>query len=274
MVPINTPRVAVIGCGWLGMPLAIHLLEQGYEVHGTTTHPEKLSLLNKRGIKGYQLELPIITSDRANKALWSCDTYIINIPPGRRNPKYAAEYPQRIKALFQTISTNAEDPRIIFVSSTGVYANSGSTVNESSTLVPKKDSVLLQAENLLTNLDIKSVILRMAGLAGPGRHPGKWFAGRVNVPGGNTPINMVHQSDCIEVISCLIKDQEITGVYNVCADEHPMKKEFYDRMSKKIEVVPPTFQEGLVPFKIVDNQKLKERLGFRYRFSDPMLFSY
>ena len=32
--------VAILGCGWLGLPLAKHLLAQGHRVLGTTTSPE------------------------------------------------------------------------------------------------------------------------------------------------------------------------------------------------------------------------------------------
>ncbi|MFT6809818.1 MAG: nucleoside-diphosphate-sugar epimerase [Saprospiraceae bacterium] len=266
--------VGVIGCGWLGMPLAIKLIEQGYEVHGTTTRADRLALLTENGINGYVLNLPIVNSDPSISALCSCDTYVINIPPGRRNPDYASNYPQRIKTLLGAILKYRTDPRVIFVSSTGVYKNTGVSANESSPLISEKESVLLQAEHLIAEQIKDSIILRMSGLVGPGRHPGKWFAGKIRIPGGNTPINMVHQSDCIELISSIILKGLINGTYNVCADEHPIKQAFYGKMSEQIEVVPPQFQEGFVPYKIVENQKLKERLGFSYKFSDPMRFSY
>ena len=38
-------RVSVLGCGWLGKPLAISLLDEGYSVKGSTTSEDKLELL-------------------------------------------------------------------------------------------------------------------------------------------------------------------------------------------------------------------------------------
>ncbi|MEO0901041.1 MAG: NAD(P)-binding domain-containing protein, partial [Bacteroidota bacterium] len=49
--------IGVLGCGWLGFPLAQKLVEQGYEVHGSTTSPEKLNLLQSKGIEPYRIAL-------------------------------------------------------------------------------------------------------------------------------------------------------------------------------------------------------------------------
>ena len=34
-------KISIIGLGWLGLPLADHLIEQGYQVLGSTTSKEK-----------------------------------------------------------------------------------------------------------------------------------------------------------------------------------------------------------------------------------------
>jgi len=266
-------RVAVIGCGWLGLPLGIELVKRGYEVHGTTTKSDKLPTLEEQSISGYVLQLPEINKDVLGSSLFSCDVYIINIPPGRRNPTNALKYPERISALLNAISRRTVNPRVIFTSSTGVYKNTGATAVESSPTVAEKDSVVLQVENLIRKSIKNYVILRLAGLVGPGRHPGSWFADRSNVEGGGTPINMVHQEDCVSIISDVVEDRDVEGVYNVCSDRHPVKRNFYKEMSNLKGTKSPSWKEGVVPFKIVDNQKLKKRLGINYKFSDPMLFS-
>ena len=38
-------NVSILGCGWLGKPLAISLLDDGYSLKGSTTKEEKLALL-------------------------------------------------------------------------------------------------------------------------------------------------------------------------------------------------------------------------------------
>lgn len=34
------PTVSILGCGWLGLPLAEQLLAEGYSVKGSTTRAE------------------------------------------------------------------------------------------------------------------------------------------------------------------------------------------------------------------------------------------
>ena len=43
-------KIAVVGCGWLGFPLAKNFVELGNTVIGTTTSSEKLSDLQEAGI--------------------------------------------------------------------------------------------------------------------------------------------------------------------------------------------------------------------------------
>ena len=45
--------VSVIGCGWLGFPLAKLLINKGFSVKGSTTQQEKISLLENAGIEAY-----------------------------------------------------------------------------------------------------------------------------------------------------------------------------------------------------------------------------
>ena len=49
--------VGIMGCGWLGLPLAQVLMEKGFNVKGTTTSFEKLSVLTNIGIESYRLRL-------------------------------------------------------------------------------------------------------------------------------------------------------------------------------------------------------------------------
>ena len=48
---VHAPTVAVIGCGWLGTPLAVRLIERGYVVLGTTTRGDKVPALTALGIR-------------------------------------------------------------------------------------------------------------------------------------------------------------------------------------------------------------------------------
>jgi len=62
------------------------------------------------------------------------------------------------------------------------------------------------------------------------------------------------------------------GIFNICADEHPIKSVFYRHQSIKLGLDPPIFQEGVTPHKIVDNQYFKSVYDFEYQHSDPCFF--
>jgi 3-hydroxyisobutyrate dehydrogenase-like beta-hydroxyacid dehydrogenase len=50
-------QISILGCGWLGMPLAKSLLEKGFSVKGSTTSFEKISAIESNGIQPFQIEL-------------------------------------------------------------------------------------------------------------------------------------------------------------------------------------------------------------------------
>ncbi|GAB3814760.1 hypothetical protein GCM10028895_08160 [Pontibacter rugosus] len=49
--------VSIMGCGWLGLPLAEQLVKQGYTVKGSTTTAAKQALLEEKNIQPYLLNL-------------------------------------------------------------------------------------------------------------------------------------------------------------------------------------------------------------------------
>ena len=50
-------KISILGCGWLGLPLAKALLEKGFSVNGSTTSTEKLSILENAGISPFLISL-------------------------------------------------------------------------------------------------------------------------------------------------------------------------------------------------------------------------
>ncbi|MGO1586087.1 MAG: NAD(P)-binding domain-containing protein, partial [Mesonia sp.] len=50
-------KIAILGCGWLGFPLAQKLVKEGYHVKGTTTTSGKLEKLEEAGIQSFLISL-------------------------------------------------------------------------------------------------------------------------------------------------------------------------------------------------------------------------
>ncbi|WP_258929290.1 hypothetical protein [Flavobacterium davisii] len=41
-------KISLLGCGWLGLPLAESLIKKGYEIKGSTTNLDKIPLLKQK----------------------------------------------------------------------------------------------------------------------------------------------------------------------------------------------------------------------------------
>ena len=73
--------VAIVGLGWLGLPLARHLKNLGWEVKGTKRTHDGVEQMRLMRLEAYHLELtPEINADPDDvSALLDVDSLIINI---------------------------------------------------------------------------------------------------------------------------------------------------------------------------------------------------
>jgi nucleoside-diphosphate-sugar epimerase len=264
-------KISILGCGWLGLPLAEALIRQGYSVNGSTTTPEKLPVLAQKGIVPFllQLENPKLTPE--NAAFFQCDVLIVNVPPKRNSGN---SYAAGIQKLTETL-TKTSIRKVLFVSSTGVYQASFSEITEESPLNETEAAELIQAENYIASNknSWQTTILRFAGLFGPGREPGRFLAGKSNLPDPEAPVNLIHLQDCIYVIIEIIKQEKWNTVFNACADEHPTRQEFYTAAARNLHLPEPTFlltTPEPKPSKKISNQKLKTALNYRFLYPDPI----
>ncbi len=265
--------ISIIGCGWLGLPLAEYLQKKGFSIKGSTTTPSKLEELAAKGIQPFLLQLQGKDSqspeqDTILSKLLQADILILNIPPGRKNPDVVSSFLTKIKTLLHAIATSPIQ-KIVFVSATSVYSLQNKVVTEVDAQNPTKTSgrALLQAEQLLQNCpNIETTILRLAGLYGPNRPAGRFLAGKKNLSNGEGRVNLVHQLDCIEVIYQIIRQEKWNKTFNVCSDDHPTRQTFYTEAAQKLRLPPPTFLlDSSAQYCIVSNEKVKTELGVFFR---------
>lgn len=83
-------------------------------------------------------------------------------------------------------------------------------------------------------------ILRLAGLVGTDRHPGRFLAGKTGVKGARK-VNLVHQEDVIAAIELLLNRPKGGHLYNLCAPIHPRKRDFYPACARALQLTPPEF---------------------------------
>jgi nucleoside-diphosphate-sugar epimerase len=262
-------KIGVLGCGWLGLPLAESLLKKGYEVRGSSTRASELPALREKGIAAHrilltenQIEGPI---DGFLKGL---DILVLNIPPGlRSNPK--ADFTARINLLLPEL-LQAGVPRVLFVSSTSVFGSSQGRVTEATVPIPDTHAgqQLLQAESMfLAESRIHSQILRLGGLLGADRHPVKYLSGKIIASGGNQRVNLISRMDGIAALETLISHPGMKGVYHAVYPEHPTKRDYYNREAAYLGIPSPEYQDpaGVPEGKQVGSDRLAAS-GFRFAY--------
>jgi nucleoside-diphosphate-sugar epimerase len=267
--------VAIVGCGWLGLPFAKHVLAKGWHAVGTTTSPEKVEKLRSNGIDGFVLNLP--PQDELPHSIFDVDVILLNVPPGRSQPELIENYPGSIALLLEKVKESNRLKQLVFTSSTSVYGSEGDVINEGRIPNPTTESgkAVLRAEQFVIESGVPFVILRFGGLAGPGRHPGKFLAGKSGIRTGHQSVNMLHLTDAIRVIEHMISHHIVGETYNVVSPAHPTKENFYTKMSQQLQLRPPTFEESHNNGKReISVDKLVSETGFEFVFPDPMDFTF
>ncbi|MCC9137402.1 SDR family oxidoreductase [Pontibacter silvestris] len=268
--------ISIMGCGWLGLPLATQLVQKEYRVNGSTTSPVKVELLQKSRIYPYVLNLQNEPADTQELAAFlDSDILVLNIPPRLRSDsgeKYLHQLKKLLKALI-----NSTVRRLLFVSSTSVYPDINRIVKEEDIAYTDEldpDNILLQAERMFQDRgEWLTTIVRFSGLVGNNRHPGRFMAGKRDVPNGDAPVNLIHLDDCVSILSQIIEQKKWGQVYNACADEHPARKDFYTKAAIALNLAPPQFNDMQeTQFKRINSQKLKDDLAYSFLHPDPMKF--
>ena len=261
-------KISLLGCGWLGLPLAKSLIENGFVVKGSTTSETKISTLKEVGI------IPFLIQVEEEKTVGEIDAFlqdstilIIDIPPKLRG-NASENFVSKIKNLIPFIEKSGVE-NVLFVSSTSVYADDNSIITEESQPQPETESgkQLLVAEKLLlTNTHFKTTVLRFGGLIGNDRHPIHFLAGRTNVENPDATINLIHQNDCIDIIHTIIKTNSWNQTFNAVTPFHPSRKDYYTQKAFELNLPIPQFDESKPSVgKTILSEKLITQLHYTFK---------
>lgn len=155
---------------------------------------------------------------------------------------------------------------IIYTSTTGVYLDNGDVHDENSQAL-KTDHPTYQIEQVLRPR--QATVVRLAGLVGPGRHPGRFFRKTGVIRNPQNPVNLIHLDDAMGLIGRLIEQPHPDQVFNGCTDNHPSKSEYYSHMAEQhngtaLDATQVTDNPG----KTISNQSSKSLLEYRYQHPD------
>ncbi len=261
-------KIGIMGCGWLGFPLAKHFVAKNYKVYGSTTSKDKLAILEKEGIHPYKISLSAdgIKGD-IQGFLSNIHVLIINIPPKLRGGG-SESFIEKIKHLHVEIKKNNLS-KIIFVSSTSIYGEIDGEVSEETEPCPVSESgkQLLASEELLgQDGALKTAIVRFGGLIGPDRNPVTMLSDKQNLSNGNQPINLIHLEDCIQMLDAIVTNNYWNQIFNGVYPLHPTKREYYTAEALKRNIPPPAYQDDFShkTGKIVISKNFLDKNHFFY----------
>jgi nucleoside-diphosphate-sugar epimerase len=272
-------RVLIVGCGYSGIPLGAELVRRGHQVWGlrrsTTAIPAGSGMVPLSAD---------ITNPKEIESLPGPFDWVVNTVSsgGGDAADYERVYLQGTRNLVAALAPLGIK-KYLHISSTSVYGqNDGSLVKESSPAEPLTETgkVLLATESDLleafTGAGFPVVILRLAGIYGPGRTRllPKYMRNEARIPGkGEGLLNMIHLEDVVGVAFAALKSARPGEIYNGVDDEPVAEVHFFRWLSESLGKWMPPFEEadeaGVrkrgVTRKKVSNRKLKMELGYEFK---------
>ena len=287
--------ISILGCGWLGLEAAKFFIEKGIDVKGSTTSKEKTEILQKEGIKPYLLDLneENINSKDYFKDFFETDIALINIPPPKTTKEFYKTQMEFIKN--HLVESKKTTKKVIFISSTSIYKEYDAKLNKKviendvQNLEEANRKDIFEAEDTFIQAskseNLEVVILRAGGLMGGKRVAGRYFAGKKSLNTGNIPVNFIHRKDLINIIllvyqkiskKTLFKGEQINKneIFNIACPCHPIRKKVYQKNAIGYNFESPTFANNkqTPDYKIINSEKLKEKLGYKFIYPNPLYF--
>jgi nucleoside-diphosphate-sugar epimerase len=264
-----TDPVSIIGCGYIGKRLAQQLRQQGISVHATVSSDDSLAECRKLGIDCEVLDL-----DESQTTMDVSGRHIIYLAPPPRSGRSDTRMANFLNAM-----QSSPPARFVLISTTGVYGDcKGAWIDETRPLNPLADRAYRRADaeaqvrTFCEHHNIPLVILRVAGIYGPGKIPVKRIqSGEPIVRHEDSPFtNRIHAHDLVDICQQALLDKGIAGIYNV-TDGHPGSMyEYFTGIAEKLGLpAPPAISleqartrlsEGMLSYmaesRRIDNTKL------------------
>lgn len=234
----------IFGCGYLGQRVAQLWLARGETVYAVTRSPERAEKLSATGIRPLVADLTGTTQ--------------LELPQGLSTVLFAVGFDRTASAnihevycggLARALSWMHKDIlRFLYISSTGVYGHaSGEEVDEETPCAPLRDGgkACLAAEGLLRQSEFgdRSVVLRLAGIYGPGRIPraDELRAGKpIDAPAEGW-LNLIHVEDAAQIVLLAEAAALVPRTYVVSDGNPVLRREYYTELARLLGAPAPRF---------------------------------
>lgn len=272
-----TSKLFCFGLGYCAQGLAQGLLNQGWQVTGTSRDPNKAPALQAQGLRVLPFD-----GQRPLEAGWleGVTHLLISIPPGEND--------DGALALHRSHLTQNNALRWIgYLSTTGVYGDSeGAWVDETSPLNPShpRGARRVKAEaawlKLGRDAGIPTQVFRLGGIYGPGRSPLDRIKGgrgqRISKPG--QVFNRSHRDDIVQALKASIERPTPGLAFNIVDDEPAPNDEVlalaYELLDLPVPPAVPFEKAQLSPMgrsfyednRRVSNQRMKDVLAITLKY--------
>jgi nucleoside-diphosphate-sugar epimerase len=264
--PSANPNL-IVGCGYLGRRVAARWVAAGRRVAALTRR-------NAAALAALGVE-PLLgdVTDPATLRLPAADTVLYAVGMDRGAGKTMREV--YVNGLGHVLDTIPAAARFIYVSSTGVYGQTGGEwVDETSDTQPLEESgkVVLAAEQLLRAKRPDAIVLRFAGIYGPDRVLRKQalLNGEPLVGDAGKWLNLIHAEDGADAVLAAAERATPGETYLVCDDEPVTRRDFYTFTAEVLGAPPARFESPAVPAvepnRRASNRKAKAELAWHPRF--------
>ncbi len=267
-------NIVIVGCGYVGSRLAQAL---GLSTITALVRSEaSASRLEAVGIRVLRCDLdrPVETALPTEGA----EIYYLVPPP----PQGTED--TRLRHFLQVLGHSGLPRRLVYLGTTGVYGDcKGEWVDETRPLRPKADRALRRADaerQLLRwqkEQDRELVLLRVAGIYGPGKLPLRRLQARKPmIPPEQAPwTNRIHVDDLVQALAAAMHRGRNGRIYNL-SDGHPGNMADYFNAVADAAGLPrpplidldedggrlsPGLRSYLAESRRIDNRRMLEELG-------------
>ncbi len=259
----TNPKTLLIGCGYIGLPLALRLREKGCAISAWVHSAASAATLAEYAFHR------VLTGSVADDAAWSAaaDDYDLVIHCASSGRGGEAAYEEVFLQGARMMSERLPRARKLFVSSTSVYGQTeGEIVTEESSAEPATVTgrILREAEKVA--LASGATVVRSTGIYGPNRGVlfEKFRRGEAVIEGdGLRWINQIHQRDLVAALAHLIEADAPGEIYDASDDTPVTLRDYYAWCSEFLRKPMPPYgpvntqrKRGLTS-KRVTNAKLR-----------------
>jgi nucleoside-diphosphate-sugar epimerase len=262
-------RRLIVGCGYLGRRVAARWLLRGRRVLTTTRGRE--DHLRSLGLTPIRAD---VLNSHSLESLPLCETVVYSVGFDRASNQ--SMHDVYVRGLENVLHALPRSTKFIYVSSTGVYGDAdGDWVDETTTPAPNDESgrIVLEAEQLLRREWPEAIVLRFAGIYGPGRLLGRMEALRRGEPIAADPENWLNLAQVEDGAAAVVAadDRGRPGeTLNICDDLPVQRGEFYAKLAELLGAPPPAFVAAAGRRhrgnRRVSNRKMHERLEVRLQY--------